>query len=692
MIGVLIFVQLQAILDLSLILKLPSFSSIHKLGTDLHISSNHQLRNEGLSIQGISVTPITGQFEETNTLFDVVNSSLSLSNVEILIEADFSIAHLLESSRITIQRSTLDFGREFTPFVADGGSVTLIDIVLSGRAPLPELMDSSTPDTHLIMSKCVAQDVIVGLSPIFGPSSYSVEVSLSVFANIDHAVPLLYSPRPHALHTSSILSLETYSTILASSTMVNVTDDVFGAITNAPILGKSFLFRDVLSEQQTVKCDVRSTNAESPQTMEVTTETDCKVEKTKFRNSKDINEVGVSGLLITAIADAKLTITSCSFEKLYSSGIGGFGVTTSHNNHFIQLIMEKCEFSQCAATHVISATLQESSVEMDEVFWDDCEGQSGIVFITGRSPKPFSSDGGIELRGCGFDHCRSVTNEHSNLACLWISYAGPVLLHQQTTFMSSKTASSSAIISAALVFIRETRFVRCESTAGRAGGCTVRGYQVSLENVLMQSCLSRSTPTSFLISLFYDVDLLKVLEIDERQKYEMRKSYIERAESVPYNTPDVVFAVPESLIVYGNLNATRFDEVFTTAERNTVAMTTTDIISSWYDPPFYDQTAIVSLQGDDPREDRWKRHAIKSEKKRASDTSTFWVIFGSIIAGIVFHTFLFFIVFCLARCCCGFRCHKCCQKCDCCDCGGDCYCCAYNDCNMCCNCVNCFIC
>ncbi|KAK2955318.1 hypothetical protein BLNAU_9709 [Blattamonas nauphoetae] len=206
---------------------LPSLSNVHKLGSDLHISNNHLLRNEDLSIQGISVPPITGQFEETLTLFDVVNSSLSLDNVEIFINSDFSIAKLLESSRIKIQCSTLDFGREFTPFVADGGSVTLVDIVLKGRAQIPELMDSSTPDTHLIMSKCVAQDVIVGLSPIFGPSSYSVEVSFSVFANIDHAVPLLYSPSPPALQTFSIPSFETYSTILAASTMVNVTDDIY---------------------------------------------------------------------------------------------------------------------------------------------------------------------------------------------------------------------------------------------------------------------------------------------------------------------------------------------------------------------------------------------------------------------------------------------------------------------------------
>ncbi|KAK2945351.1 hypothetical protein BLNAU_19740 [Blattamonas nauphoetae] len=54
------------------------------------------------------------QFKEATTLLEVVTSLLSLSNVEILANADFSIATLLESSCIKIQSSILDFGREFT--------------------------------------------------------------------------------------------------------------------------------------------------------------------------------------------------------------------------------------------------------------------------------------------------------------------------------------------------------------------------------------------------------------------------------------------------------------------------------------------------------------------------------------------------------------------------------------------------
>ncbi|KAK2941152.1 hypothetical protein BLNAU_23917 [Blattamonas nauphoetae] len=131
--------------------------------------------------------------------------------------------------------------REFTQFVADRGRMTLIDIIINAR-PDPGSDGLVHADTHLTMAKCVPQNVFVGLSPIFGPCSSSVEISLSIFANIDHAVPLPYSPSPPVLQPSSITSLKAHSTILTSSTMVNVFNDIFATITNAPILGEVVAF------------------------------------------------------------------------------------------------------------------------------------------------------------------------------------------------------------------------------------------------------------------------------------------------------------------------------------------------------------------------------------------------------------------------------------------------------------------
>ncbi|KAK2951682.1 hypothetical protein BLNAU_13421 [Blattamonas nauphoetae] len=78
------------------------------------VDGNLVFENKDLSLQAISDTQISGQIEEAATLLEVVTSLLSLSNVEMLIDADFSIDTLLESSRIKIQSSILDFGREFT--------------------------------------------------------------------------------------------------------------------------------------------------------------------------------------------------------------------------------------------------------------------------------------------------------------------------------------------------------------------------------------------------------------------------------------------------------------------------------------------------------------------------------------------------------------------------------------------------
>ncbi|KAK2961818.1 hypothetical protein BLNAU_3255 [Blattamonas nauphoetae] len=168
---------------------LPSLSNIHKLSSALHASRNNCLRHKDLSRQGISVPPITDQFEETAASWR--------------------------------QRDT-------------GGHRAL-------RSPDPGTDGLVHADIHLTMSKCAAQDVIVGLSPIFGLSSSSVDVSFSAFANLDHAVPLLSSPRPPALQPSSIPSLAKYSTLVAYSLLVSVFDHIFAGITNAPISGEVVL-------------------------------------------------------------------------------------------------------------------------------------------------------------------------------------------------------------------------------------------------------------------------------------------------------------------------------------------------------------------------------------------------------------------------------------------------------------------
>ncbi|KAK2945135.1 hypothetical protein BLNAU_19925 [Blattamonas nauphoetae] len=80
----------------------------HKLSPELHASSNHRLRNEDLSLQGISVTPIPDQFEEVAVLFLVCHAS------GILTHQDSEFCPVV--------------GGHLTPFVADGGSVTLMDI------------------------------------------------------------------------------------------------------------------------------------------------------------------------------------------------------------------------------------------------------------------------------------------------------------------------------------------------------------------------------------------------------------------------------------------------------------------------------------------------------------------------------------------------------------------------------------
>ncbi|KAK2961765.1 hypothetical protein BLNAU_3202 [Blattamonas nauphoetae] len=124
------------------------------------------------------------------------------------------------------------------------------------RTPDPGTDGLVHADTHLTMSNCIAQAVIVGLSPIFGTPSSSVDVSLSAFANLNHAIPLLYPPLLPALQPPSIPSLANYSTLVAYSTMVSVFDHIFAGIAYAQLMRESFFRCDIQSEQQTLQCGV----------------------------------------------------------------------------------------------------------------------------------------------------------------------------------------------------------------------------------------------------------------------------------------------------------------------------------------------------------------------------------------------------------------------------------------------------
>ncbi|KAK2961819.1 hypothetical protein BLNAU_3256 [Blattamonas nauphoetae] len=235
--------------------------------------------------------------------------------------------------------------------------------------------------------------------------------------------------------------------------------------------------------------------------------------------------------------------------------------------------MTSCKFFKRTATHVTSATLEETSVEMDEVSWEDCEGRNGVVSFTGRSPIDFSSDRDLELRWCGVCSpplAGNVQIEHD-------------ILHQRLHLHSSRVPPRDPLCG---VCVDSWERWRMDSER----------ISSDFETVLMQSCQSLSTPTSVIVSPFLDWDLLKVVDADERQKSEMRKCFIERAPNSSSDGADVAFAVPERTLVLDNLNSSCLEDIFTTAEHHTVTVTTPDIVSASSNATLYHSILLPRVQ------------------------------------------------------------------------------------------------
>ncbi|KAK2961883.1 hypothetical protein BLNAU_3320 [Blattamonas nauphoetae] len=191
-------------------------------------------------------------------------------------------------------------------------------------------------------------------------------------------------------------------------------------------------------------------------------------------------------------------------------------------------------FFKSTATHVTSATLEESSVEMDEMSWEDCEGRKCVGSTHPTIPLAFSSDGGIELRRCGFDNCRSVTDEHSN--------------NPYNVQIEHDILQQHLHLRRPCVHPRDQLCGVCVDSWERWRVDSERRSS-DFETVVMRSCQGLSTSNSVLVSLFFDWELPKVVDAAERQKFEMRICFIERAPNSASDVADVAFAVPESTTV-----------------------------------------------------------------------------------------------------------------------------------------------
>ncbi|KAK2950051.1 hypothetical protein BLNAU_14973 [Blattamonas nauphoetae] len=608
----------HSIIDVSTLLNRRSNSdNTVLLGMEKHGSHNHDVRDETVSILGSGLTPMTGLLADTAYLFDMVNTSLTLGNLDLSVSSRYRIAELDSESTLSVLGSTIDLDEEYSPFLTNGGSIRLVDIALRGSSILPELVYSTNVDTHVIGSEITSDGVTVGTSPLFGASSYSVELTHSSFSNIDHVVPNQYNPyqKSQCLKESDFPSFDA-RTNFAFSKMRNVTDDIYGAITEASLVGDSFVYNTLRSEQQFVKIDVLQANKQYKESVACTAVSDYTVKGFEFDNINASESLPLAGLMFSSLGNVKMTVLSCSFSNINLRdamvGLMISGNPDPKSSDSSQLIVKDCKYTNCSGVTLFYVMLPYTTIEISNLAMKSCSSYTGCVYLMGSSPDKFSKEG-LTFRGCSFENSFS-SMESPQMSIMQVLYGGTITLCEQTTFKHCTATYTSMMLMGVTVNIKQTRFVNCSTAYSRAAAGVAVGFKVFVEDVLIQHCKALSSPNGLLISLYYNESIFNELSnVNEEQDYAMKNSYIERDTEDDNSNLDVLFSMPESLLPGGKLDPAKFSKVNSNTGTNTVGSTSADLNSKPESTPeIADESSTVSQKGDDPRTDKKKKDASSS--------------------------------------------------------------------------------
>ncbi|KAK2964033.1 putative Protein kinase domain containing protein [Blattamonas nauphoetae] len=540
---------------------------------------------------------VSGKDESTEFLFHFQNSTISFDNLNFVVSGESRIANLLDSSHVQISCAILIFESSNTPITTDLGTVALLNITLRGYSLLPEILESSSPDSHLLVSQCLCDDVIVGSSPLFGCSTYSAEITQSSFSNIDHIVPNQYYYPTKTLCATDPSNFP-YTTDFAESTMRNVTDDIYGSITDAPISGNSFMLRDLQSIQQTVKTDVLLSNKKANETVMCAITKKYTVQNYKFVDGSDPYSTGYLGLVIIIYAPAiTLTVSGCSFEGLSSQGSAGLFIesstlSSSDPTDAPKVSIKSCKFVNLNGWSFLSIYPLDNNCTISKCSMISCTASGYCVAIF----PSVSSIQNIELRisGCGFQLCRS---NHQNSPGFDIIYPGTVVFDKQSVFEEMSFGNTGLRVQAPSIKFTQTSVLNCNTTTN---GSPVELYAdtILVEDVHLKKNRGTCSPSQLFIALTQNY------WSSEGQYATLNRIYVEKLTSYLF---EILVVVPDNLLTSGHLNKQWVTELNTDSNRNIIASTSYELEISpsyqcgMYDGLLTDETSSLSQIGEDPR-------------------------------------------------------------------------------------------
>ncbi|KAK2946469.1 hypothetical protein BLNAU_18634 [Blattamonas nauphoetae] len=572
------------------------------------------------SLRTASSSSIQGVSGEMGTLFDVINSTLLVGKVDMSVSGSYRIAEMAKNSFVSISRCTLDIGSDLSPFLSNGGDIVLSWITLTGRSLLPEMVISPTHSCHLTVCGCIMDSVTVGSSAIFGCSSYTASITSSRFSNVDHVIAT--SPLSHGPENTEVLSLEQACEIeseaafqmnLDSSSFWNVTDDLYGSITDAPISGKSFKLSHLDLRYSNTRRDLSYSNADYTDPYVCEHPIPLLVEDCHWSDA--ISPWGGT-LCLYPSRGVDTTVQSCTFTNCGGrekrSGALVIYLTDKRIDddtppHFL---VKNCSFTECTGDFVTYLKNCEGSIEVNNVTFKDCTPIFLELDLIGGSLGQFEVQENV-IKNCLFENCTAekVDGEYvtHKWGCCHVFHPGPVTICDKTTFRNCKGVHVGSTFLCDSLTMKQVRFEDCESTKSSGAGM-IWTNKLYMEDVLVSKCRAPVLPNGFLIRLsFEDLDFSFPGDYyyNSEKSYEMKNCFVEHDDSGDFDHLDILFSVDASDLKDGKLDASKITNLHCSSDKLIVGVTTSGYSGKPDEaiPAFVDESARVAKKGSDPRSD-----------------------------------------------------------------------------------------
>ncbi|KAK2949587.1 hypothetical protein BLNAU_15447 [Blattamonas nauphoetae] len=545
----------------------------------IHHFHNLAFLNENKTISSLQVPTILGMHTDTSMLFELHNSTVKVWHVVALIDMEYGIADLQDHSSFELHMSTIRFESENTPFCADTGTVTLSSVTIEGSSLIPQLFQSSEHGSALNVIGCSVSDVSVGVQAILSADRTTIKITNSHFSHIEHVFQesTLEPTLPESSRNAEEYPLESFTTIFFNSIIANVTDDLYGTITSAPMRGESFMFSGLTCTQQTLRPLSLFSSPTQFRNTEQVAQSDIEIRDCKFENGSDIHKSGSSGLFLRVSGSRKVNITNCAFVALESpSGVSGLHIDASMptSGQSPQITISKCSFTNCIGRTTTKLDLIHTAASLWACEWTNSSSKDGVLRVRGSSPKMWTGPG-LVLGRCALTDCTGQSDTESKSGCVDVVYDGPISLANQTTVENCVGDSAAAIVVGSIVSVECSRFVHSTSKSTFISAGYICGWQVSMKNVLISKCASCDARHSLVLSLFWKPSLTEMEDAPIESNYLAENVFVKRGKNKV--GMEILYSVPETLLLDERLNPTQFKKVHSDSKTGTVASTTTKV-------------------------------------------------------------------------------------------------------------------